>query len=102
MKEDDVKCLVFEDVSLEESNGFGFGKLFFSVNKEPYVLVMKKERNKIIPRSIYHGSGMKNCDFCDTTRNKTDICLDGLDLHRDKIYKILREHPSVRIPIIFF
>ncbi|MFC4182384.1 hypothetical protein [Saccharococcus thermophilus] len=89
-----VDELEFENVRLEEDDE-GFFCIHFKINGMEYELFCE---GKDLPYEICHSSIPHECEFCGP--NDDDTC-ECLNVFLDEIYVKLKEHPNIRMKLLF-
>jgi hypothetical protein len=92
-----VENLDFENVSYAEYRFFKFIK--FESNQNMFELSLHKGKYDWIPIGIFHGNENHKCCFCE--KKLPGIGCQYLYDYMGEILEILKEHPNVRMHLLF-
>jgi hypothetical protein len=97
MKTDFVNSLSFENVKILK--GGESGSITFSIQEISYMISFHKGRNWFASHLFHDTSKNFDCPFCYCSTS--DVLCYYLELYLDEIFQKLKEHPSVRLELIF-
>jgi GT2 family glycosyltransferase len=98
-----INNLTFDNVSFRPSFRHNFlessNLILFKLNNKVYELTIDKGENGWFATGINHGISDVTCKFCGFQMSYMDC--PGLEKYIDEIFEVLKEHPSVRLHLLY-